>query len=60
MRLPYSLATPDEGTKELASKIVQLLVASKLTYKKASEVLETAQTLLEETKPTIPQTLQCD
>lgn len=53
MRLPYGMPTPDEATKEIASKFVQLLVDSGLTYKKASETLETAQTLLDETIPTI-------
>ncbi len=53
MRLPYGMPTPDEATKEIASEIVQLLVDSGLTYKKASETLATAQTLLDETTPTV-------
>ena len=44
MRLSYGMPEPDEEMKTVASKIVKLLIDSKMTYKKASETLETAQT----------------
>lgn len=51
MRFAYRLGEPDERVTEIARKIVALLVENGLTYKTASETLETAQTLLEETRP---------
>ena len=53
MRLSYGMPEPDEEMKTVASKIVKLLIDSKMTYKKASETLETAQTLLAQTKPSV-------
>ena len=51
MRLSYALTEPDEEMEKVASEIFEILIDSKLTYQKASETLEMAQTLLAKTKP---------
>ena len=52
MRMSYQIVPRDQETQETARKIVDILVDSSLTYEKASEALEEAQTLLGKTKPT--------
>ena len=52
MRMSYQIVPRDQETQETARKIVDILVDSGLTYEKASEALEEAQTLLGKTKPT--------
>ena len=51
MRMSYQIVPRDQETQETARKIVDMLVDSGLTYEKASEALEEAQTLLGKTKP---------
>lgn len=53
MRYAYEPFEPDEEMQRVALKIVNLLIENGLTYKKASETLETARTLLEGTKPSV-------
>lgn len=52
MRMSYQIVPRDQETQKTARKIVDMLVDSGLTYEKASEALEEAQTLLGKTKPT--------
>ena len=52
MRLPYRIPESDEETIALASKIVELIISSGLSYRQASAALEKAQeVLLSTTKP---------
>jgi len=51
MRLHYDCPRDDEEVENAATQIVQVLLSSGITYKKASWALERAKTLLEETKP---------
>ena len=51
MKLPYCAELFDSETERAARRVVELLLESKLTYKKSIQVLECAQTLLGETKP---------
>lgn len=51
MKLPYCAELFDSETERAARRVVELLLESKLTYKKSIQALECAQTLLGETKP---------
>lgn len=51
MKLPYCAELSDSETERAARRVVELLLESKLTYKKSIQALECAQTLLGETKP---------
>ena len=51
MKLPYCVEEFDPETERAARSVVELLLESKLTYKKSIQALECAQTLLGETKP---------
>lgn len=51
MKLSYDCPRGDEEVEIVANQIVQVLLSSGATYKKAAWALERAQTLLEETKP---------
>ena len=51
MKLPYCVEEFDPETERAARSVVELLLESKLTYKKSIQALERAQTLLGETKP---------
>ena len=52
MKLSYNTTEPTEIERALAEKVIDLLVASGVTYQSADTVLTTAQALLvETTKP---------
>ena len=51
MRWDYDCPVDDEEITGTAEKIVQLLLSSGVTYKKATWALEKAKLLLDETKP---------
>lgn len=52
MKLSYDCPSNDEEVENAATQIVQVLLSSGVTYKKASWALERAKMLLDETKPT--------
>ena len=54
MKLPYRLPEKDEQVKALAEQILQVILSSGCTYRKADDALTEAQSmLLEHTHPVI-------
>ncbi len=61
MRLSYQMETPNDQALQLARQIVEMIVASGITYRQADAALTTAQEkLLSNTCPVIDETCQQD